>query len=36
LQKHNEERAVRALEHHLDDAYAQLAKVMEQHREAFA
>ncbi len=35
LQKHNEERAVRALEHHLDDAYAQLAKVMEQHREAF-
>jgi DNA-binding GntR family transcriptional regulator len=36
LQKHNEERAVRALEHHLDDAYAQLATVMEQHREAFA
>lgn len=36
LQKRNEERAVRALEHHLDDAYAQLAKVMEQHREAFA
>lgn len=36
LQKRNEERAVRALEHHLDDAYAQLAKVMAQHREAFA
>jgi DNA-binding GntR family transcriptional regulator len=36
LQKRNEERAVRALEHHLDDAYAQLAKVMEQHRELFA
>lgn len=35
LQKHNEERAVRALEHHLDDAYGQLAKVMAQHREAF-
>ena len=36
LQKHNAERAVRALEHHLDDAYAQLATVMQQHREAFA
>lgn len=36
LQKRNAERAVRALEHHLDDAYAQLAKVMAQHREAFA
>ena len=36
LQKRNEDRAVRALEHHLDDAYSQLAKVMEQHREAFA
>jgi len=36
LQKRNEERCVRALEHHLDDAYAQLATVMEQHRELFA
>lgn len=35
LQKRNADRAVRMLEHHLDDAYAQLAKVMEQHREAF-
>lgn len=35
LQKRNQERAVRALEYHLDDAYAQLATVMEQHREAF-
>jgi GntR family transcriptional regulator, rspAB operon transcriptional repressor len=36
LQKHNEERCVRALEHHLDDAYAQLSKVIEQHRELMA
>lgn len=35
LQKRNQDRAVRALEYHLDDAYAQLATVMEQHREAF-
>jgi DNA-binding GntR family transcriptional regulator len=33
LQRRNEERSVRALEHHLDDAYAQLAKVIEQHRD---
>ena len=36
LQKRNEERCVRALEHHLDDAYAQLTKVIEQHRELIA
>jgi DNA-binding GntR family transcriptional regulator len=36
LQKRNEERCVRALEHHLDDAYAQLTKVIEQHRELMA
>ena len=36
LQKRNEERCVRALEYHLDDSYAQLSKVMEQHRELFA
>lgn len=36
LQKRNEERCVRALEHHLDDAYAQLLKVIEQHRELIA
>ena len=36
LQKRNEERCVRALEHHLDDAYAQLSKVIEQHRELTA
>jgi DNA-binding GntR family transcriptional regulator len=33
LQKRNEERCIRALEHHLDDAYARLSKVIEQHRE---
>jgi len=36
LQKRNEERCVRALEHHLDDAYAQLSKVIEQHSELMA
>ncbi len=36
LQKRNEERCVRALEHHLDDAYAQLTKVIEQHQELMA
>jgi DNA-binding GntR family transcriptional regulator len=36
LQKRNEERCVRALEAHLDDAYAQLSKVIEQHRELMA